>query len=123
MSKATQRTKPNDLAPSAQLIGRRRELRAVTELLDGIGERGAALVVRGEAGIGKSSLVAAGSEEARARGFQVLTTAGVQSETNLPFAGLHQLLLSARPQKRARLRLSSASEPGAESGLTGCINC
>jgi predicted ATPase len=49
-------------------------------------------IVRGEAGIGKSALLTVGSQQARERGWLVLTAAGVQSETRLPFAGLHQLL-------------------------------
>src|SRR5262249_9063818 len=55
-------------------------------------ERGGALVVRGEAGIGKSALLAAAGQRARERGMLVLAASGVQSEANLPFAGLHQLL-------------------------------
>jgi hypothetical protein len=49
----------------------------------------AALVVRGEAGIGKTALLddCAG----RASGFQVARIAGIGSEMELPFAGLHQL--------------------------------
>ena len=48
------------------------------------------LVVRGEAGAGKSALLdhAAGL----AGGMGVLRAAGVQSEAELPFAALHQLL-------------------------------
>jgi predicted ATPase len=74
------------------LFGRERETRALDALVDGAGERGGALVIRGEAGIGKSSLLAAAKSRAQHRGFEVLTTAGVQLEAHLPFAGLHQLL-------------------------------
>ncbi len=49
----------------------------------------AALVVRGEAGIGKTALLDQCAE--RASGFQVARVAGMQSEMELPFAGLHQL--------------------------------
>jgi DNA-binding CsgD family transcriptional regulator len=74
------------------LIGRAREKDVITCLLDGVSERGASLVVRGEAGVGKSALLAAACGMAIDRGMQVLSTAGVQSETDLPFAGLQQLL-------------------------------
>src|SRR4029077_7080246 len=77
---------------AACLIGRAREEDVITRLLDGVSERGASLVVRGEAGVGKSALLAAAYGMAIDRGMQVLSTAGVQSETDLPFAGLQQLL-------------------------------
>jgi DNA-binding CsgD family transcriptional regulator/tetratricopeptide (TPR) repeat protein len=57
-----------------------------------IPERGAALVLRGDPGIGKTALLAAASAAASSKGVSVLRTAGAQSETGLAFAGLHQLL-------------------------------
>jgi hypothetical protein len=60
--------------------------------LDAIGECGSALVLRGEPGIGKSVLLDAVSASARERGFRVLTTAGVETESAPPFAALHRLL-------------------------------
>jgi DNA-binding CsgD family transcriptional regulator len=74
------------------LLGRAHEIRALDGLLDGVTERGAALVVRGEAGVGKSALLAAASARAKARGMLVLTATGAEAEIRLPFAGLHQLL-------------------------------
>lgn len=75
------------------MYGRDAELRTMRELLDGVRERGGALVVRGEPGIGKSFLLNAARARAEADGIRVLSAAGVQSEAHLPFAGLHQLLL------------------------------
>jgi hypothetical protein len=49
----------------------------------------AAMVVRGEAGIGKTALLDQCAEQAS--DFQVVRIAGVESEMELPFAGLHQL--------------------------------
>jgi AAA ATPase domain len=49
----------------------------------------AALVVRGEAGIGKTALL--DLVAAQASGFDVARIAGTESEMELPFAGLHQL--------------------------------
>ena len=43
---------------SVSLVGRDHELRQVHDLIAGIGERGASLLVVGEAGIGKSSILA-----------------------------------------------------------------
>src|SRR5262249_37474168 len=54
--------------------------------------RGAAAVLRGDPGIGKSALLVAARRAAWARGFRVLTAVGVQPEARLPLAGLHQLL-------------------------------
>jgi DNA-binding CsgD family transcriptional regulator len=78
---------------SRPLLGRDRELAELYAFVDGIEERGGALVVRGEAGIGKSALLAAGKERAQQQGVKVLSTTGALSEAQLAFAGLHQLLL------------------------------
>lgn len=74
------------------LVGRDDELRVLTGMLERVGVRGGAVVVRGEAGIGKSALLAAASRLAAAGGLRVLRTAGVESETHVAFAGLQQLL-------------------------------
>jgi hypothetical protein len=63
-------------------------------LLDGLlenvrGGQSSALVIRGEAGIGKTALLEYCAEQAS--GFQVARAAGVETEMELPFAGLHQL--------------------------------
>src|SRR5580693_3752295 len=57
-----------------------------------IPERGGALVLRGDPGIGKTALLAAASAAASSKGISVLRTAGAQSETRFAFAALHQLL-------------------------------
>ena len=74
------------------LIGRESESEAIEQLINHVNERGAALLVRGAAGIGKSALLTAVREKAREHGMRELYAIGVQSETHLPFAGLHQLL-------------------------------
>jgi DNA-binding CsgD family transcriptional regulator len=76
----------------ARLYGRTRELDAISQLVARTPDRGGAVVVRGEAGIGKSSLVAEAGRRATALGMRTLDVQGVQSESHLPFAGLHQLL-------------------------------
>jgi AAA ATPase domain len=75
------------------LLGRDRELAELYALVDGIEDRGGTLVVRGEAGIGKSALLAAARERALQQGATVVSTTGTLSEAPLAFAGLHQLLL------------------------------
>ena len=76
----------------AELIGRDKELAALAGLIDQVHDRGAAIAVHGEAGIGKSSLLRAAAEYGRQSGLAVLRTEGVEAEARLPFAGLHQLL-------------------------------
>ncbi|MEU1185720.1 AAA family ATPase [Streptomyces sp. NPDC005820] len=73
-----------------QLHGRHGECAALDELASGV-EAGhsAVLVVRGEAGIGKSALLDHLAE--RASGHRIARGSGVESEMELPFAGLHQL--------------------------------
>ena len=66
------------------------ELEVLGELLAAARNgRSGVLVVRGEAGIGKSVLL--DSVAARAEGFHVARVAGVESEMELPYAGLQQL--------------------------------
>jgi len=80
------------MSDATQLIGRERESRRLDELLDDIERRGAAALVVGEPGIGKSALVSAMAASAETAGLTVLRAGGAPSETWLPFAGLHQLL-------------------------------
>jgi DNA-binding CsgD family transcriptional regulator len=80
----------------APLFGRASEIEILTGLLDGLDQGGAAVLLLGEPGIGKSRLLAEAVRNARERGVRVLTATGVQSEARLPFAGLHQLLRPVR---------------------------
>ena len=74
------------------VVGRDAEIAALHQLVCDIRRRGAAVLVRGEAGIGKSALLRLGREAAAERGLRVLSATGVESEMTLPFAGLHQLI-------------------------------
>ena len=74
------------------LIGRDAELQLLDELTDGLASGGGALIVRGEAGIGKSALLEYARVRVSARGGRVLSSIGAESEAELAFAGLHQLL-------------------------------
>jgi hypothetical protein len=86
-----------------RLIGRDREIQALTDLLGKGTQAGQALVVIGDPGIGKSALLGAAQDTARAAGFRVLSAVGVESEAQLPFAGLHQIL---RPVLRSASELA-----------------
>ncbi|HZG92713.1 MAG TPA: AAA family ATPase, partial [Pseudonocardia sp.] len=73
------------------LLGRAAETAALDELLDRARAGGSgALVVSGEAGIGKSALL--DRARAAAGGMRVLAGTGVPGESALPYAGLHLLL-------------------------------
>ncbi|WP_031486019.1 ATP-binding protein [Streptomyces bicolor] len=73
------------------LYGREDEVAELVGLTDQVrGGTSAALVLRGEAGIGKSSLLA--HLEQRAQGMTVLRAVGVEPESDLAFAALLQLL-------------------------------
>jgi DNA-binding CsgD family transcriptional regulator len=78
------------------LLGRETEQQRLAALVAGVTEFGGALVVRGEAGIGKSALAREAVELAKEAGAKVLSVTGSESEQNLPYAGLHQLLHPVR---------------------------
>ncbi len=87
--------------------GRSRERQALDGLLDGVrGGEGAALVLRGEAGIGKTALLSYCARQAS--GCRLVQIAGVESEMELPFSAVHQLCrpmlghLAALPQPQER---------------------
>jgi DNA-binding CsgD family transcriptional regulator len=74
---------------TATLIGRRTELEVLERVIGAAREgRSGVLVVRGPAGVGKTALL----EAAVAPDFRVLRAEGVEAESELAFAGLHQLL-------------------------------
>src|SRR6186997_2087821 len=74
-----------------RLLGRRRECAALDRVLADVRTgHSRALVIRGEAGVGKSVLLDYLAEQAK--GCRVIRAAGTESEMELAFAGLHQLL-------------------------------
>ena len=76
--------------PRERLRGRNREQERLGSLLTGIRSgRSGVLVVRGEAGIGKTALLDELLEQAA--GCMVARATGVQADMELPFAGLQQL--------------------------------
>jgi DNA-binding CsgD family transcriptional regulator len=73
------------------ILGRDRELGELRALLDRSRDSaGGAIVVHGEAGVGKSTLLAAVAADAT--GFTVLRTRGSEAESPLAYAALHRLL-------------------------------
>jgi len=79
-----------DAQQSAGLLGRVKERAALDRLVAGVrAGQSRVLVLRGEAGIGKTALLGYLSD--RASGCRVARAAGIESEMELAFAGLHQL--------------------------------
>ena len=76
----------------APIIGREAGLARLRGLVDPVPQASEVLVVTGEAGIGKTALLAAAAGRARSTGMRVLSVTGRESESKLAFAGLHQLL-------------------------------
>jgi tetratricopeptide (TPR) repeat protein len=76
------------------LYGRDAERALIGELLDGArASRSGTLVLRGEPGVGKTALLEDACE--RAADMHVLRARGVQSESELAFAAIHQLVRPA----------------------------
>ena len=101
------------------LVGRSAEISRI-RALTGPAVEGAdrALVVLGEAGIGKSAVLADLIAHAAACGLRVLSAAGREYESGLPFAVLRQLLRPVLAELRA-LPGAHAAELLAAVGLTG----
>ena len=79
--------------PKTRLRGRRGERLALDRVLDAArAGSSAVLVVRGEPGIGKTALLDYAASHAA--DFRVVRASGVESEMELPFAGLHRLCVS-----------------------------
>jgi DNA-binding CsgD family transcriptional regulator len=95
------------------LVGRETETAGLGTLLDAArGGTSGALVLRGEAGIGKTALLQHAVDAAG--GFQVLRATGIEYEAELPYAALHQLL---RPLED---RIDRLAEPQADA-LRGAL--
>jgi DNA-binding CsgD family transcriptional regulator len=110
----------------ARIIGREAGLARLRGLVDPVPQAGQVLLVVGEAGMGKSVLLADTAERARAAGMRVLPVTGRESESKLAFAGLHQLLrpvlstAAGLPGRQARALLGAlglAADPAAPDPL------
>jgi len=97
-----------------ELIEREQESAVLDGLIDRLRDGGGAVVVRGEAGIGKSALLQRVRRRAEAQGVRPLITVGVESEAEFAFAGLHQLL---RPVIGALAQLPESQRQTLEAAL------
>ena len=76
----------------ASLVGREMELSRLRELVAPPYPESQVMLLLGDPGVGKTVLLAEAAREARSAGMRVLAAAGRESEQDLAFAGLHQLL-------------------------------
>jgi DNA-binding CsgD family transcriptional regulator len=108
------------------IIGREAALARLRALVDPAPPASQVLVVTGEAGMGKTMLLADTAGRARRAGLRVLSVTGRESESRLAFAGLHQLLrpvlpgagrLPGRQAQALRRALGLSADPGAPDPL------
>ena len=108
-----------------EIVGREGVLASVRAFVERIDEGFTALVLEGEAGIGKSTLWLAAVEHARSRGLRVLRSRPAEAERGLVHVGLGDLfedvldeVLPALPAPRRRaLEIALAREDQAGAGL------
>ena len=78
-----------------RLLGRRVECEALDRLLaDALAGTSQALVLRGEAGVGKTALLGYLSERVETSGLRIARAVGVESEMELAYSSLHQLCVT-----------------------------
>src|SRR5260370_22079472 len=106
----------------APILGRDAGLARLRGLVDPVPRSSQVLLVTGEAGMGKTVLLADAAGRARSAGTRVLSVTGRESEARLAFAGLHQLLrpvlssAAGLPGRQARALLGALgllADPGA----------
>src|SRR5260370_40156933 len=94
---------------SPVLIGREREQAHLHALIDQVGQgHGQAILLSGEAGIGKSRLAAEGKRQASGQGFLVLQGTCFPTDRSAPYAPLLDLLSSSQTQELLALSTSDA---------------
>ena len=80
---------------TSRIVGRDAELAALSSLLAEILDGASALVLEGDAGMGKTTLWSAAVDDAEERGYRVLRALPSESETSLSFSGVGDLLDAA----------------------------
>ena len=115
--------------PALQIVGRDHEIEVLTTAVDSAAKSGCVLAVCGEPGIGKSVLIEATARRGQERGHLVLRATGVEAESQLPFAGLHELICPvlgaadalAPPLRRALLSAFGAEEDSSPEPFLICL--
>jgi DNA-binding CsgD family transcriptional regulator/tetratricopeptide (TPR) repeat protein len=108
-SPAADKSSVTDQSNAPLIVGRTHELHVLETLI--AGPTGGAIVMAGDPGLGKTTLMGWARARAASHGMRILETHPVESEASIQFAGLHQLL-------EADLDDSSSTEPIASQRLT-----
>jgi DNA-binding CsgD family transcriptional regulator len=85
-------------AADSVVIGREAELEAVSDFLEAVPSGGAWLLVEGDPGTGKTTLLRVAEEQGRLRGFRVLASRPGPHDGGLSFSGLGDLLDGVAPE-------------------------
>ena len=97
----------HDFAGSAptDLTGREAEIERLRRFLSQVaGGAGDALLLAGDPGVGKTSLLGVAAAVAAGSGFRLLRATGSQFEADISYAALHQLLRPALTSSRSSAR-------------------
>jgi predicted ATPase len=94
------------------LVGRDAEAATISRFLQELPEGPRVLLIEGETGIGKTTLLREGRNAAAQLGITVLTAYPVESEMPLEFAGLADLLDAVPPAVVRNLRLKDLQKFG-----------
>ncbi len=113
----------------AGLVGRDAELAALRAFLDSARNDGAALLLTGDPGVGKTALLDAAVDTSRAAGMRVIRGSGIEFESELGFAVLHQLVLPLAAElgrlpesQRAALDVALGLEDGSAPSQIAVLN-
>ncbi len=122
------------LASASQIIGRDNELGSVRQFLDAVTKAPAALLIEGDAGIGKTALWKEALDLASERSYRILACRPADAETRLSFSALDDLLAGvleetlpvlAEPKRRALevalLRAAVAGPPPDERAVSRAV--
>lgn len=91
----------------SEILGRCAELAAIDRLLTEVAERGASQLIRGNAGVGKTTLLDYAQRQAARHRIRVLRAAGSAFESKLPLGALHQVI---RPILGFRTKITAGQQ-------------
>jgi DNA-binding CsgD family transcriptional regulator len=119
----------NDRSIADRLVGRVDEMRHLRAFLHRADRGGAARLISGDPGVGKSALLAATAVEAEGLGMRVLRAQGVDFEAGVSYSGLNQALLPVHtefhrlaPAQREALTIALGLDTGPSAELLVVCN-